>query len=201
MPRCTRRSTTASTRTDWWPAGSRWAGPRAGSSRRTTLRCGAPRHPGAGFAETPEFLNVFQKEKVEPTWYEKKLWHLYNATDYAQNLFNLPTVAYSGEIDRQKQAADVMAREMKKVGLELTHIIGPKTGHSYEKDAKEEVNKRIDAIVEKGQPKLPKEVKFTTYTLRYNQCGVGHRRRAWRSTGSRHESRAKSRIARAVRED
>ena len=82
---------------------------------------------------------------------------MYNATDYAQNLFNLPTVAYSGEIDRQKQAADVMAREMKKVGLELTHIIGPKTGHSYEKGAKEEVNKRIDAIVEKGrEPSYPR---------------------------------------------
>ena len=70
---------------------------------------------------------MFQSEKVEPTWYEKKLWHMYNATDYALNIFNLPTVAYSGEIDKQKQAADVMAREMKKVGLELTHVIGPKT--------------------------------------------------------------------------
>jgi hypothetical protein len=127
--------------------------------------------PGAGFSETPEFLNVFQNEMVEPTWYEKKLWHLYNATDYAQNLFNLPTVAYSGEIDRQKQAADVMAREMKTVGLELTHIIGPKTAHSYEKGAKEEVNRRIDAIVEKGKQELPAEMKFVTYTLRYHQCG------------------------------
>jgi hypothetical protein len=126
--------------------------------------------PGAGFAETPEFLNVFQREKVEPTWYEKKLWHLYNATDYAANIFNLPTVAYSGEIDGQKQAADVMAREMKKEGLELTHIIGPKTAHAYEKGAKEEVNKQIDAIVEKGKPAVPKEIKFVTYTLRYNQC-------------------------------
>ena len=127
--------------------------------------------PGAGFSETPEFLKVFQKEDVQPTWYEKKLWHMYNATDTAVNLFNLPTVAYSGEIDSQKQAADVMAREMKKVGLELTHIIGPKTGHSYEKAAKEEVNKLIDAVVEKGRdPKTLREVKFVTYTLRYNQC-------------------------------
>ncbi|QJW95533.1 prolyl oligopeptidase family serine peptidase [Frigoriglobus tundricola] len=128
--------------------------------------------PGAGFSETPEFLKVFQQEKIEPTWYEKKLWHLYNATDYAQNLFDLPTVAYSGEIDSQKQAADVMAREMKKVGLELTHIIGPKTGHSYEKGAKAEVNKLIDAIVEKGKPAPGdrKEIKFVTYTLRYNEC-------------------------------
>lgn len=133
-----------------------------------TLWCAA--NPGAGFAETPEFLNVFQNEKVEPTWYEKKLWHMYNATDYAQNIFNLPTVAYSGEIDRQKQAADVMAREMKKVGLDLTHIIGPKTGHSYEKGAKVEVAKRIDEIVAKGKEEYPTEIKFVTYTLRYNWC-------------------------------
>lgn len=134
-----------------------------------TLWCAAA--PGAGFAETPEFLDVFQKEKLSPTWYEKKLWHLYNATDYALNLFNLPTVAYSGENDSQKQAADVMAREMKKVGLDLVHIIGPKTGHSYEPSAKLEINQRIDAIVQKGKPQDRKEFKFVTYTLRYNQCG------------------------------
>jgi hypothetical protein len=29
--------------------------------------------PGAGFAETREFLRIFQKEKVQPTWYEKKM--------------------------------------------------------------------------------------------------------------------------------
>ena len=126
--------------------------------------------PGAGFAETPEFLDVFQKEKVEPTWYEKKLWHMYNATDYAANIFNLPTVAYSGEIDSQKQAADVMAREMKKEGLDLVHIIGPKTGHSYEKAAKKIVNDKIDAIVAKGKPAMPEKVRFVTYTLRYNTC-------------------------------
>src|SRR5262249_18066089 len=124
--------------------------------------------PGAGFSETPEFLKVFQKEEIKPTWYEERLWHLYNASDYALNLFNLPPVAYSGESDSQKQAADVMAREMKKVGLELVHIIGPNTPHTYEAGAKAEVNKRIDAIAEKGRDAWPKEFKFTTYTLRYN---------------------------------
>ncbi len=126
--------------------------------------------PGAGFSETPEFLKVFQNEKVEPTWYEKKLWLMYNASDVSANIFNLPTVAYSGEIDSQKQAADVMAREMKKEGLELNHLIGPKTGHSYEKAAKEELNKQIDAIVAKGKPTVPEKIRFTTFTLRYNDC-------------------------------
>jgi pimeloyl-ACP methyl ester carboxylesterase len=125
--------------------------------------------PGAGFAETAEFLNIFQNEKVQPTDYEKKLWHWYDCTDYAVNLFNLPTVAYSGEIDRQKQAADVMERAMKAEGLELVHLIGPKTGHSYHPETKKDLNRRIDAIAEKGRDPLPKQVKFQTYTLRYNR--------------------------------
>jgi hypothetical protein len=136
-----------------------------------TLFCAAA--PGAGFAETREFLNDFQNEVVKPTWYEKKLWRMYDATEYAQNVFNIPTVAYSGEIDKQKQAADLMAREMKKVGLELTHVIGPKTGHSYEKAAKEQVNVRIDEPVGRGKVADADrtELKFVTYTLRYNRCG------------------------------
>jgi dienelactone hydrolase len=133
-----------------------------------TLWCAA--NPGAGFSETPEFLKAFQNEKVDPPWYEKKLWHMYNASDYALNIFDLPTVAYSGEKDSQKQAADVMAREMKKVGLELTHIIGPGAGHGWEKNAKEEVGRRVDALAEKGRDVWPKEIRFITYTTRYNRC-------------------------------
>jgi dienelactone hydrolase len=124
--------------------------------------------PGAGFAETAEFLNNFQGEKVQPTEYEKKLWYWYDCPDYAVNLFNLPTVAYSGEIDKQKQAADVMERALKAEGMALTHIIGPKTAHAYEPNAKKEVDRRIDAIAARGRDALPKVVKFQTYTLRYN---------------------------------
>ncbi len=52
-------------------------------------------NPGAGFAETPRFLNVFQNEKLAPTWYEQKLWNLYDCDKWAANLLNLPVVAYS----------------------------------------------------------------------------------------------------------
>ena len=126
--------------------------------------------PGAGFSETPEFLKVFQNETMQPAWYEQTLWHQYNATDYALNFFNLPTVAYSGEIDRQKQAADAMARAMTAEGLQLTHIIGPQTAHAYHPVAKQEINRRIDSIAERGRDPLPKQVRFTTWTLRYNNC-------------------------------
>ena len=133
-----------------------------------SLWCAAA--PGAGFAETPEFLRVFQKEKVQPTWYEKKLWHLYDSTDYAKNLYNCPTVAYSGEIDTQKQAADVMAKAMDTYRLQLVHIVGPKTGHSYHPRSKEEINRRIDRIVEHStHNRLANSIQFMTWTLRYNE--------------------------------
>jgi len=125
--------------------------------------------PGAGFSETADFLKVFQQESLRPTWYEQKLWHLYDATDYAVNLFQCPTVAYSGEIDRQKQAADLMARALHAEGITLTHIIGPHTAHAYETNAKQEVSRRIDAIVSRGRNPLPDRVRFTTWTLRYNR--------------------------------
>lgn len=122
--------------------------------------------PGAGFAETPEYV----KAKLdEVPWYEQKLWHLYNATDYAANLFNCPTVAYSGEIDKQIQAAQVMARELKAEGIELTHIIGPQTEHKYHPDAIKEISRRIDSIAIAGRNPVPRRVKFTTWTLRYNR--------------------------------
>ncbi len=122
--------------------------------------------PGAGFAETAEYVKA---NLNDVPWYEQKLWHWYNATDYAANLFNCPTVAYSGEIDRQIQAANVMARELKAEGIELTHIIGPQTEHKYHPDAIKEISRRIDSIAAAGRNPVPRRVKFTTWTLRYNQ--------------------------------
>ena len=125
--------------------------------------------PGAGFSETEQFLKVFQKETLSPTWYEKKLWQMYDCPVYAGNFFNLPLVAYSGEKDSQKQAADVMAEAYKAEGLELVHLIGPGTGHSYHPTAKAELNRRIDILAEKGRPRVPPRVRFVTPTLRYDR--------------------------------
>lgn len=123
--------------------------------------------PGAGFSETPDFLKVFQNETLKPTWFEEKLWHWYDCTDYAVNLFNCPTVAYSGEIDKQKQAADMMEKALAKEGMKLVHVIGPQTAHKYHPQAKVEIDRRIDSIVALGRNPVPRRVRFTTWTLRY----------------------------------
>lgn len=125
--------------------------------------------PGAGFSETREFLHNFQNENVKPAWYEQKLWHWYDCTDYAVNLFNCPTVAYSGELDGQKQSADIMEKYMAEEGLKLERIIGPKTKHAYEKNAKIELDKRLDELLTKGRDPVPTKIRFTTWMLRYNR--------------------------------
>jgi dienelactone hydrolase len=126
-------------------------------------------NPGAGFSETPEFLRTFQGETLTPTWYEKKLWHLYDCTDWAANLFHCPTVAYSGEVDRQKQAADIMEKYLAEEGIDMTHIIGPGTAHRIHKDSAVEVERRMTSLAKRGRDIVPNKLRFTTWTLRYNR--------------------------------
>src|SRR5262249_54163289 len=54
-------------------------------------------------------------------------------------------------------------------GLQLTRIIGPKTGHSYHPDSKVEIDRILDAIAERGRDPYPRKAQFTTWTLAYNR--------------------------------
>jgi dienelactone hydrolase len=124
--------------------------------------------PGAGFAETAIYTKALEKEPGPP-WYEKQLWHLYDATDYAANLFNCSLIAYSGELDPQKQAADMMATAMGAEGLKLRHLIGPGVQHKYEPETKKELAKQFDELMAKGKGAVPRKIRLTTFTLRYNR--------------------------------
>lgn len=124
--------------------------------------------PGAGFAETPVYQNALAKEPKPPVW-EQTLWKLYDATAYAGNLRQCPTIAYSGEEDKQKQASDIMEEYMNKEGLDLPHVIGPGMGHKYHPDSKVEIEAWLSKVVANGRNNSPNTMRFTTYTLRYNK--------------------------------
>ena len=124
--------------------------------------------PGAGFANTADYLKL-PRRKAGPPAYEQKLWHLYDATDYALNLFNTTPIAYSGEIDKQKAAADAMAAAMKSEGMDLLHLIGPGTEHRYEPETKKDLARRVDDRIAQGRNPVPRTVRFATWSLRYNQ--------------------------------
>jgi len=130
-----------------------------------TLELGVARR---GFAETAIYTKALAPGKEPPPWWEQKLWHWYNATDVAGNLFNCPTVAYSGEIDPQKQSADLMEQTMAAEGLKLERFIGPQTAHKYEPATKEKLIARLEQIAALGRDKRPKEIHLTTYSLQYS---------------------------------
>jgi hypothetical protein len=120
--------------------------------------------PGAGFAETAEFQRIWTKDP-KPSWYDQVLWRLYDATEYAANFHNCRVIAYSGEVDRQRQAAEIMAKYMAREG---PHLIGPKTEHKYEPATKVELDRQFSELLKEERNPLPGRVRFTTYTLRYN---------------------------------
>ncbi len=126
-------------------------------------------HAGAGFVDVKRYQNITD-DKLPP-WYVQKLWGLYDVPDYRRNFLNVPLIAYSGEQDKQKAAADVMEAELAKEGLKLTHLIGPGMGHKYHPEVLLDVQKRLAAMVEKGRDNDRKQITLQTRTLRYGKLG------------------------------
>ena len=140
--------------------------------------------PGAGFAETARY------QKLDPATvpeYERVLWGWYDAPNYVRNLFNLPVIAYSGELDKQIQAAQVMEEAYQAEGRELPHLIGPGMGHQYHPETLKELAAKIAAEVTKGQDPYPRSLSLQTRTLRY---GRAH----WLSIEGLHEHWKDSRV-------
>lgn len=131
--------------------------------------------PGAGFSETPDFLKVFQSEELKPYWFEEKLWQIYDCPVWVENLKLVPTIAYSGQLDKQKQAADIMAKASWNLPeldrFELTHIVAPNTAHTIAPEARQEIERRLELLDPgKERPSVPTSFSFTTPTLRYNRA-------------------------------
>src|SRR4030095_6195704 len=107
--------------------------------------------PGAGFAETALYQKMNLNGPNAPPAWEQKLFHLYDAADYAANLFNTSTIEYHGELDPQQQAGDVMEKNMAAEGLRLIRLIGPKTEHRFHPETKIELAQMLDGIAGPGR--------------------------------------------------
>lgn len=124
-------------------------------------------HAGAGFVDVKRYQNL--TAETMPPAIEQKLWGLYDVPDYRRNLLNVPVLAYSGEEDKQKAAADIMEAELKAEGLQIPHLIGPKMGHKYDPEVLKDIHVRLAKLVEQGRNPLPQKVSLQTRTLRYNR--------------------------------
>ncbi len=127
----------------------------------------AAMHAGAGFVDVARYQRL--KPEDYPPEYEQKLWGLYDVPDYVRNLFNLPVVAYSGEVDKQKDAADFMAEAFRREGHELVHLIGPGMGHKYDPAVLADVMRRMHEAAHDGRHSAADTVSLQTRTLRYHR--------------------------------
>lgn len=124
-------------------------------------------HAGAGFAETARYNRLTPEDF--PNEVEQTLWSIYDVPNYVRNLFNVPVLAYSGENDKQKQAADVMAEAFAKEGRELRHLVGPGMGHKYDDVSVEKIWAFLQKAWEGGRPVNPDAFKLQTRTPRYGR--------------------------------
>ena len=122
-------------------------------------------HAGAGFVDVKRFLNLTPDQM--PPGYTQTLWGQYDVPCYVRNLFNIPVLAYSGEKDRQKLAADIMAEAYQAEGRKLHHLIGPGMGHKYHPDALKEILAWAHQRMQAGQPDSPGAVHWQGRTLKY----------------------------------
>ncbi len=139
--------------------------------------------PGAGFAETEEFFGrtLYAEGATPPPWWERHLWRWYDVTICARNVEGLSLVAYSGELDGQKQSSDIMLRYAAQEKHSFTHIIGPGVPHKYHPDSKPVIEKFIEVALGHGNDPAPKSVSYTTYSLIYPK-------RAWVTIGGMEHS-------------
>ena len=124
--------------------------------------------PGAGFIDFYKYQN---QTTHRPPWQHKTL-RIYDSVDYVGNAFDVPIIAYCGEIDPQLGPARRMVALAKQSGAAIKLLVGPKTGHRFHPQQYKEFMAFHRARVKKGRPvyPAPHEVRFTTWTLKYNTC-------------------------------
>jgi predicted esterase len=83
--------------------------------------------PGAGFTVTRGYTPL---PDSLPGYIESCL-KIYDAVEYSENVFNVPVVAYSGDRDKQMQAAVNIENKLKGTNLSITHLVAPGLEHQF----------------------------------------------------------------------
>jgi len=118
------------------------------------------------FSETPVANFVRIAELPE---YQELALHMLDSIDYAANAGIVPAIACMGEKDVFFQAHVLMCQAMQCEGLTMTNLISPGTGHVIDPVIHAEQLRRIGEIAAAGR-RRPAELRFVTWTLKYNRC-------------------------------
>ncbi len=119
------------------------------------------------FSETP--IPGFIKVGPLPPHQELGL-HMLDSVDYAANASVVPAIAAIGDKDVFFQAHVIMGDAFAKEGLPMVNLISPGTGHVIDPVTHAEQLRRIGEYVSRGLEHDPRQLRFVTWTLKYNRC-------------------------------
>jgi pimeloyl-ACP methyl ester carboxylesterase len=125
--------------------------------------------PGAGFTTTRGYVPNLGELTPE----QEACLTIYDAVDYAENVFNVHVVAYAGAEDDQRQAARNIAEKLKTIKdppLSIEILEAPGLKHKFPPEWQAKAQKKYAKWVEEGRSEYPKRVRFVTYTLKYPSC-------------------------------
>jgi hypothetical protein len=119
------------------------------------------------FSETP--IPGFIKVGPLPPHQEIGL-HMLDSVDYAANATMVPEIACIGDKDTFFQAHVIMCQAFAKEGVPFTNLISQGTGHVIDPKTHAEQMRRIAEFAAKGLNHDPQQLRFVTWTLKYNRC-------------------------------
>ena len=119
------------------------------------------------FSETP--IPGFIKVGPLPPHQEIGL-HMLDSVDYAANATMVPEIACIGDKDTFFQAHVIMGQAFAKEGVPFTNLISQGTGHVIDPKTHAEQMRRIAEFAAKGLDRDPQQLRFVTWTLKYNRC-------------------------------
>jgi dienelactone hydrolase len=146
-------------------------------------------NPGAGFVDTVEYQGWTNQSPLEIDATRRQLLNWYDVLPWVTNLRNTRTIAYSGELDKQRLAADRVAQLARDTNVDLQHVIGAGMGHKIDADSAAQIDAVLagwdEQVREQQAASGPRpRIDFVTYTLRYHQLdwlSVTGLRQHWRA--------------------
>lgn len=119
------------------------------------------------FSETP--IPNFIKVGPLPPHQEIGL-HMLDSVDYAANAEVVPAIAAIGDKDVFFQSHVHMGEAFAREGIPFVNLISPGTGHVIDPKTHAEQMRRIGDHAAKGLDDDPSQIRFVTWTLKYNRC-------------------------------
>lgn len=127
-------------------------------------------NPGAGFVDTLVYQGWVDSTPFPMTPTREKLLNWYDVLPWVGNLRHRSTIAYSGEIDKQRQAADRVIQQAGKMDIQLDYVVGEKMGHKIDAASAQTIDRMLEEHASDTNNTRRSHIDFTTYTLRYSKA-------------------------------